>query len=361
MNSKKWLIGFFALILAGMAVVGGMVIYIDPFFHYHKPQPQFFYRLNKERYQNDGIVRNFDYDAVIVGSSMVDTYKTTLMDEIYDCRSIKIPFSAGSFYETNTHLVKALDTHDVKTVVRSLEFQMIIQEPDFLRYDLGNITYPLYLYNNNPFDDVEYIFNKDVIFDVISEMAEKFVKGEKGGMTPFDRYANYMYYSSTEFSKEACLEGRTSFGEPKKMREFTDEERKLVETNVAQNLVSVAQDNPDTTFYYFIPPWSTVHWGEEYEKGKLKRTLESEKLMVSMLVECENIHLFSFNMWTEITEHPELYKDPVHCTGEIHDEILAKMKANDPAYRLTKENYEEFLDREMEFYMNYDYNSIFDS
>ena len=52
MNSKKWLIGFFALIAAGMVAVAGLIIYVDPFFHYHKPWPQFFYKLNTERYQN---------------------------------------------------------------------------------------------------------------------------------------------------------------------------------------------------------------------------------------------------------------------------------------------------------------------
>lgn len=360
MNSKKWLIGFFALIAAGMVAVAGLIIYVDPFFHYHKPWPQFFYKLNTERYQNDGIVRHFDYDAVLVGASMIDTYKVSQMNELFECNAIKIPFSAGSYYETNNHLAKAIRTHDVKTVIRSLEFQMIIQEVDMLRYDLGTISYPLYLYNDNPFDDVEYVFNKDVVFNNVMPILEDYKDGRKGGITSFDRYSNYMYYSSTEFSREACLEGRTSFSEPEDMRELTAEDRELVKANVAQNLIAVARDNPDTTFYYFIPPWSVAHWGEEYEDGKLMRTLEAEKLMVSMLVECENIQLFSFNMWTDVTENLDLYKDPVHCTESVHDEILRRMRENDPAYRLTKENYEEFLNREMEFYMNYDYNGIFE-
>ncbi|MDO4803747.1 MAG: hypothetical protein Q4A32_02885 [Lachnospiraceae bacterium] len=359
MNSRKWLAGFFGLVLAGAVAVGGLIIGVDPFFHYHKPLAQLFYRLHVERYQNDGIVRNFDYDSIIVGASMVDTYKTSLMDSLFGGKSVKIPLSAGSFYETNNHLLRAYKTHDVKNVVRSLEFQMIIQEPDFLREDLGDITYPLYLYNDNPFDDVEYVLNKDVLFEEVMVMLKKYRDGEEGGITSFDRYANYMYYSSTEFSREACLEGRKSFKEPSKMAELSEDDRKLIWQNVTENLVSVAREHPETTFYYFIPPWSVVHWGDEYASGKLKRTLDAERIMVSMLLECDNIHLFSFNMWTDVTENLDLYKDPVHCTGSVHDEILQKMHDDDPAFRLTRENYEEFLNNEMEFYMNYDYNSIF--
>lgn len=359
MRSKIWLAGFFILVLTGLIAVGGLNAYVDPFFHYYKPLSHLYYKLNAERYQNDGIVRHFDYDAVIVGSSMVDTYRTTRMNELFDCNAIKIPLSAGSFYETNYYLVKAVSTHKVKVVVRSLEFQMIIQEPDMLRDDLGYVSYPFYLYNDNPFDDVEYLLNKDVFFDRVLVMLDEYKKGTEGGITPFDRYANYMFYPSSEFSKEACLNGRTSFEEPSEVAELSEEDRTLITENVTKNLTDVANEHPEIDFYYFIPPWSVVHWGEEYESGTLIRTLEAEKQMVRMLLACENIHLFSFNMWTDVTEDLDLYKDPVHCAGKVHSQILRKMHAEDPEFRLTRENYEEFLDREMEYYLNYDYNSIF--
>ena len=47
-----------------------LVVTVDPFFHFHKPVSSLSYPLVNERYQNDGIARHFDYDAVITGTSM---------------------------------------------------------------------------------------------------------------------------------------------------------------------------------------------------------------------------------------------------------------------------------------------------
>ena len=47
MKIKHWLISYFIIILAGLGCIGGMVAWIDPLFHYHRPLDQTFsYVLN---------------------------------------------------------------------------------------------------------------------------------------------------------------------------------------------------------------------------------------------------------------------------------------------------------------------------
>ena len=69
-NNKKWLVGFLVAFVAVMSLLGGVVAFIDPYFHYHAPLPFVRYELNNDRYQNNGIVKHFEYDAIITGSSM---------------------------------------------------------------------------------------------------------------------------------------------------------------------------------------------------------------------------------------------------------------------------------------------------
>ena len=58
-----------------LLLLGGMVIGVDPFFHYHKPIGPLKAVVSKGEYQCVGTVRNFDYDSILLGSSVAENYK----------------------------------------------------------------------------------------------------------------------------------------------------------------------------------------------------------------------------------------------------------------------------------------------
>ena len=90
-KAKRWFysaVALLAVLLIGMAAV---VIFVDPYFHYHKPLPFLSYRIYEERYTNDGISRHFTYDAVITGTSMSQNFKTSELDELFGTQSVKEP------------------------------------------------------------------------------------------------------------------------------------------------------------------------------------------------------------------------------------------------------------------------------
>ena len=152
MNFKKWIYIFAAEVFVGVLVLASLSIIVDPFFHYHKPLPGLFYVLNNERYQNDGILKNFDYDSIITGTSMSENFKTSEFNELFKASAVKVPFSGGSFKEMNDNIATAFRTaNDVKYVVRSLDTYKILSDKDMMRNDLGQ--YPVYLYSDNLLDD----------------------------------------------------------------------------------------------------------------------------------------------------------------------------------------------------------------
>ena len=59
MGYGRWLWFTMGAVLAMLVMLGGLVVCVDPFFHYHKPLGQLAYPIDSERYQNDGISRNF--------------------------------------------------------------------------------------------------------------------------------------------------------------------------------------------------------------------------------------------------------------------------------------------------------------
>ena len=85
---KKWLRRTIIEILGIMIFVVLLQIIVDPYFHYHKPITK--YRLNDERYINDGIARHFDYDAIIIGNSLCQNFSTSQYDELFGTNSVKL-------------------------------------------------------------------------------------------------------------------------------------------------------------------------------------------------------------------------------------------------------------------------------
>ena len=98
-TNKRWSIILLTTIVILLIGLGGVIAIIDPFFHYHAPLAIMEYPLRNERYQNDGIVKHFQYDAIITGSSMTQNFKTSEFDELFGVTSIKVPFSGGSYKE----------------------------------------------------------------------------------------------------------------------------------------------------------------------------------------------------------------------------------------------------------------------
>ena len=96
-TEKKWGSKIILSAVILLCCIGGLTAFVDPYFHYHAPLSFLEYPLNNQRYQNDGIVRNFDYDAIITGTSMTENFKTTEFDNLFNVNSIKVPFSGATY------------------------------------------------------------------------------------------------------------------------------------------------------------------------------------------------------------------------------------------------------------------------
>lgn len=354
MKNKTWLYIFAAVALGGLLLVAAIVIFVDPYMHYHMPlTDRFYYTVGNQRSQNDGITKQFDYDAIITGTSMTENFKTSEFDKVFGVDSIKVPYSGGTYKEMNDNLVVALETHpDIKCVVRSLDRYMIAEDKDTMRDDLGN--YPTYLYDSNPFNDVEYVLNKDNI-ETSLWMIYHALKGESTGITSFDSYSNWM--SHYTFGANTVL-GLYSVDEAaEKERVLSEEEMRTIRENVEQNITALADAYPDTQFYCFLPPYSVVYWRNSRANGELKWQLDCERYMASLVVSHENIHLFAWERF-DLFDDLNNYKDSSHYGEWINSWMLTQMKNG--TGRLTQDNYEAYFQSMYDHYSTFDYASLFD-
>ena len=352
---KLWILGYLAIVIVALAVVAWKTVDVDPFFHYHAPNTDaYFYRLNNERSQNDGISRHFDYEGIITGTSMTQNFKTSEAGDLFDMKFVKVPFSGATFNEINLNLsVAARNNPDLKVIVRGLDMVKFFDEKDSLRGDLG--TRPTYLYDDNLFNDVEYVFNRDVVFSRVYPMTKENDKeGFKGGITSFDQYSNWM--KGKKFGQKILYPDGWKDEKQASPKALKETEIETIRGNIRQNVAALAKEYPQITFYYFFTPYSAGWWHTKLVRGELDKQIEAERIVIEEMLQCDNIQLYSFNCLFDITTDLNNYKDTTHYGEWINSLMLRYM--HDGKCRLTWDNYLDYLEQEREFYSEFDYKQL---
>lgn len=318
------------LILAGAAV-----IIFDPFFHFHKPIGSLKAVVTKAEYQCIGTVRNFDYDSILLGSSVAENYNNRWFDEAFGTTTIKgIKSSAATvdlIYYLNEAFGAKKDT-GIKEVYYSMDLFALSADAERVFPD---DSLPLYLYNENPIDDVNYIWNKDVIFEHIPYLL---------AMTYLDDYdegASYNWAQYKIFSKEETL---SHYSRPKEVLPMLSEEdyKQNIDANISL-IEEVVKAHPETTFRFIYPPYSMLWWDAAYRNGETEQNLYAAEQAAERLLTYENAELYYFQNDENLITDLDHYMDTVHFSDEINYFIVEQMKEGN--YKLTEENYVRELEK----------------
>lgn len=338
------------IILVFILMIMVTVIIIDPFFHYRKPLKKINYFItgNQQRYINDGIVKNFEYDSIITGTSMTENFRSSQFDNLFNSKSIKVPFSGGSYREINNIVdVSLKNKRDVKYILRGLDYRKIREEYSKMSY--GN--YPTYLYDDNILNDYKYILSKGAFFQSLINLIKSLKSKEN---INFDEYSSWR---NKESGRDVVLRTYKRDENKKEKEKLTLQEIEIIKENIEKNVIELPKKYSDVKFIYFITPYSIVYWDSINQSGDILKQLEAEKIMIEIILEIPNIELYSFFNNYELITDLNNYTDAGHYNYKINDKILEWISRKE--YRLTKENYKKYLEENKEFYLNYDYDKIF--
>ena len=348
-DAKKWFIRCFASLLLSIFLVFLIVWIFDPYFHFHKPFSFVSYRLYDERYTNDGISRHFDYNAIITGTSMAQNFKPSEMDALFGTQSVKETFSGAGFQELSQNLARALQRNkNLKTVLWTLDYSGLIREKDWTQYE----GYPEYLYDDNPWNDMQYVFNKSIFYHGVLPNILKTVTGQP--RTTMDAYSSWDKETGLRFILQTYDRNHVEEDMPTVLG---PEERKMTLENITENVTSLINQYPETTFYVFYTPYSICYWDSLIQEGSIIRQFEAEQLVTELLLQCPNVKLYNFFDQYEVITNLDNYRDKEHYSAKINSQILQWI-ASDVGL-VTEENYVERLTAEKQFYLNYDYEGIY--
>jgi len=340
MKEKTWN----TIVLAGtcgiLFLVALITFVIDPYLHYRKPSGILEYPLKDERYINDGIARNYEYEAMITGTSMAQNFKASQMEELWQVPTVKTAYSGATFHELNASIQRAIAYNpNLKYVLCSFDGSRINHDAYADSYD----GYPEYLYDKNVLNDVNYLLNKDVVPKTIAVVNYTHAGNKTTTMDAYGMWSQYKVYGKE--AVEATVVPKQAAAQ---IVSFTKEDEERVRENVTANYVKTALDNPDVTFYFYLPPYSIYYWQDLLKTGQLEAQLKAEELAVSLMTEASNIHVFGYADRIEITGDLDNYMDILHYGDWINEEIMNMIYKGEG--ELTQGNYRAYFQRVRELY-----------
>ena len=343
---SRCLCGTVAAVLIILILFGGFTYYIDPVCHYHKPLEKYDYTGVYAYYLNDGIIRNYDFTAVITGTSMTDNFKTSEAEALFGGSFVKLPLSGTSFKEISNQISRIYARgKSPSLIIRALDEDMIYMDKDSSTRDFSEFEY---MYNDRLLDDVKYLINLEMFFRYTRELMGK--KNESGNPPiDFDRYCSWEF----DTGKAAVTASYTLPETAETERVFTEADRQLVVENIAQNVTAVAYEHPETDFICYIAPYSVGFWDMMNAGKKIHWQIEAEKTAVEEILRCPNIRLYAFSDNFELVSDLDNYSDDHHYDGNVSSRLLGWM--SEDKYRLSEENYEEYFEKIEQYFSEFDY------
>lgn len=322
------------------------ISYIDPFLQYHKPNPELSYVLdtNLFAYTNPGIAKNYDYDTVIMGSSMSRSFLPSYIDEVFHAQTVKLSMAEARGRDFQD-LLKIIEKNaNLKRVIIGLDAFAFSVDKDYSSYDK-----PMYLYDKNLLNDLPYVLNMDNLIRCFDALLDS-VHAVPG--TTMDEYQNYALDHT--FGEEKVLKIlQNEYTKERNCQINSQEEISTITENLNANLIPFLQRNPDVQFLFYFPPYSIVRWG--IDKAPFQK-LDTMRIIAENLLPYDNAKLYFYQGRTDVITNLNHYMDTIHFDSEIANDIVDSICQGENL--LTEENYLQYFSEFGDFIAAYDYEQL---
>lgn len=335
---KQLVIGF---LLAAVLCMTTMYI-IDPYQYFRQStlySPLFL--IPQERNINPGLVKNFDYDSLIISNSTSENFTNKHLRNELKWNPLKICMSGSSSYEYSLiYDILKRENKDVKNIITTFDLFAYEKGPN----EAAKET-PLYLYNDKKLDDIRYLLNLNILFNGLENIYDynhRF-KDERFKDRDYAYFTGDLY----EFSKNAVVQNELEnlksdtldpLNNPKENTIDMDYINKVMD-NFNNHLLKYINENPSTKFYIVFPPYSILYFKDLQYKGNFENFIYIKNRVSEELLNHKNVSILDFQTDEGIVKNLDNYKDIVHYTYTVNNYM--EQNINNPDYILTPTNYNE--------------------
>lgn len=330
-------VGWFFLgcmLFASLFILTAFVV--DPLQFYHKP---WFYKpvyLTEQRYQNPGLAKNYDYETIIIGSSMTENFLPSKVEEAIGGKTLKLSFRGSLAFEQNAIARLALETGKAKTVLWGLDYFALKSD-----YTNARGEFPYYLYDRNILNDYKYWFNYTTYEQLIKGLVRQYRTGHVQGLEGLYNWnfmATFGEDVTMRFYRKALAE-EAAFS-------VSEDPLEVVQSNFNKYVLPLIEEYPDVKFLIYYPPYSVLRhvvW-RETNPVRYEYQMIMKEWMYEQFSRYPNVEVYEFQAEADWTFHLDYFKDLSHHHQNLNTWIAEAIGRRDPEYLVTADNVHEFVD-----------------
>ncbi len=358
MKSKKLVISYFLSLTIVASSFFGTIWYYDPLKIFHNPYKYKKYLQPNMRQQAVGIINNWDFDSVVLGTSMLENTSSKDANKILGGKFVNISLSAGDFWERKLVMNYLFKKKPIKKVLYSLDdsYGLVTSRKGTKDYPLSSFNY---LYDSNFFNDFKVYMNDKYLKCIFSFKSKSACIGR---MTDSDR-PNAWYKKKVLAIRFGGLENWLKEKNQKQMKRILPNiiniankiqkgeiirdsklEDKILSSKkyLDETIINLAKQYPKTEFVLVIPPYSRLQNAidAQYNKPKFKRIKASIKYLVDASSRIKNMKIYGWGN-TSYPDDIAHYQDLTHYHYTFNAQMLQYIQKN--IGLLTNKNIDNYL------------------
>ena len=315
---KKWVIAFLAANAIMFALITVMIYVMDPL-QYFRPitfyKPPYCYH---ERRVIPGIIRNYDFDAIILGSSTAANSKPSQVEQLFGVTCVKFTVMGARAGELSMFFEESAKRRKIKLVIHGVDLFAFTGATSKLRPEQ-----PEYLYGLGPTTFYKYFYDAYILKKTLTKTDWSSVFDSKQYAFDHDLFAADNKRKTSSRKKLVESYSNPNFNGSFYYRTFLQDSR----INFRHNVVRIAREHPDTIFHLYLSPSSILDWLIRDGNGDLENLLELRTFIAEECQNLKNVRLYDFQSDKSITHNLDTYFDITHYDRSINALIISNIHA----------------------------------
>jgi hypothetical protein len=326
---------------------------VDPF-QIYRAATLYNFKIQNQRYLNAGLLKNYPYKSAIVGSSMVENFYISDVENLLSFpEPIKLPIQGASAFEINTTLNSIIENKKISHVLYGLDIYAYSSDTTYTK---NPSLFPVYLYDNTISNDLPYLLNFDTLKRSISSLKESYDADQIS--ENFQNMYNWQNFYKTQFNEFSSIQNyvklHNGFKKSSKQNQSKIQKKfhfEILKNNFDIYALPLIQNNPQIHFEIFYPPYSVLSYQLMHEQGYFEEVIKFKHYIYQQFNQYSNVSLYDFQVAQEITTQLNHYKDISHYNEDINHWILLQIKNEN--FLVTNENINETLKKFLTYTLNY--------